>query len=133
MSALSAITQGRQSAEAGMLDDCRITRGGGATTIDPATGLPVEGDDTTVYSGKCKVQSADLQVASPVSGDHVYAVQRFTVHIPVAADDVEVGDVVEVTASPTDPAQIGRKFRVAGLFRKTLATAQRLSVEEVTA
>ena len=46
---------------------------------------------------------------------------------------VAVGDVVEVTASPTDPAQIGRKFRVAGLFRKTLATAQRLSVEEVTA
>lgn len=133
MTAAAAVAAGRRLAESLMSDTCSITRQGGATTIDPATGLPVEGDDTTIYSGKCKVQSADLQVASPVSGDHVYAVQRFTVHIPVAAVGVKVGDVVEVTASPTDPAQIGRKFRVAGLFRKTFATAQRLSVEEVTA
>jgi hypothetical protein len=138
MSALSAITQGRQSAEAGMLDDCRITRGGGATTIDPATGLPVTTSPTTVYGGtgdhtqdRCKLQTTDLKPSYESSGEHAYTLTRMELHIPVGAGPVKPGDDVEITASALDARNVGRKFRISAGFSKTYATAQRLPVEEV--
>ena len=48
------------------------------------------------------------------------------------AAGVRVDDVVEVTAS-LDPDLVGRKATVTDLAHKTLATARRLVVEEVTA
>jgi len=124
------IAAGRALAESLMLDTCTVKRPSAETTIDPDTGLPTT-TWSTIYTGKCKIQSESVQSLNPKSGDHVYTVDRWEVHLPVSATGVKVGDVVEITASPLDSVNVGRKFSVSGLFRKTLATAQRLPVEEV--
>lgn len=131
MSATAALVGGRKMAESLMLDTCAITRPGKPGGIDPDTGLPTPAAGVPVWSGRCKVQSASVEVLNPSSGAHTYSIDRLTVHIPVSATGVKVGDTLTITASPTDPAQADRIFRVTGLFRKTFATAQRLSVEEV--
>jgi hypothetical protein len=130
----------RLQAESLMLDDCHITRPSGTTSIDPDTGLPVADPPTTIYGGtgvhdsdKCKIQSDSVQAVNPTSGDHSYTVDRLAVHVPVAAAGIQVGDLIEITASALDSGNVGRKFRVASTFRKTFATAQRLPVEEVLA
>lgn len=128
----AALDRGRAMAESLMLDACTIVHPATSGDVDEATGRPSSTAGATVYTGPCKVQSADLEVRNPESGEHPYSLQRFAVHIPVTATGVAVGDVVTITASSTDPAQVGRVFRVASLFRKTFATAQRLGVEEVT-
>lgn len=127
----------RDQAESLMLDDCVIRRPSGETTIDPDTGLPTT-TWTTIYGGtgeheqdRCKVQSEAVVTLNPTSGDHTYTVDRWMVHLPVSAAGIKVGDEITITASALDPANVGRKFHVSGLFRKSMATAQRLPVEEV--
>lgn len=130
----------QERAESLMQDDCVITRPSGTKSIDPSTGLPVSDPPATVYGGtgdhgkdKCKVQSRAREVSNRGAGVHVYDVQQLDLHIPVAATGVRVDDIAEITASASDPAQVGRKFKVTGVSRKTFATAQRLPVEEVVA
>lgn len=130
MSAAAAVLQGRILAESLMLDTCTIKRASGETTIDPDTGLPTT-TWATVYSGRCKIQSEAVVTLTPKSGDHVYTVDRWMLHLPVSATGIKVGDRVSITASALDAANIGRVFHISGLFHKTLATAQRLPVEEV--
>ena len=131
MTAVGATLAGRALAESLMLDTCKITRPGTATGIDPDTGLPREPEPVTIYDGPCKVQDTRTVVQVAQSGDHAYTLNQLYVHVPVSAIGIKVGDTITITASPLDPAQVGRAFRVAGLFRKTMATAQRLPVEEV--
>lgn len=120
----------REQAESLMLDTCTITRASGETTIDRETGLPTT-TYTTIYTGKCKVQSEAVVTLTPNSGDHRYTVDRWMVHVPVSAGGIKVGDTITITASALDPANIGRKFKIVGLFHKSMATAQRIPVEEV--
>jgi hypothetical protein len=112
-----------------MLDACAITRNGAPTT-DPVTGLPTT-PTTTVYTGRCKVQSAVSQELNPEVGDATFTVQRLSVHLPVGAYAMAVGDVVTIATS-FDPLLVDRKFRVVQRQpTKTLATAYRIDVEEV--
>jgi hypothetical protein len=137
--AIAAAHAGRALAESLMLDDCKVTRPASTTVIDPTTGLPTAPAPTVIYGGtgdhsldKCKIQSSGVETVNPDSGQHVYTVQRPEVHFPVSAAGIKVGDLVEITAS-VDPANGGRKFTITRTFRKTLATAQRLPVEEIVA
>lgn len=129
---VSILLDGRARAESLMLDTCSITRPKSGTTIDLNTGLPIRTDET-IYSGKCKVQDRETMVQPERSGDHTYILSQLYLHVPVVATGIVVGDTVTITGSTTDPAQINRTFRVAGMLRKTFATAQRLLVEEVQA
>lgn len=114
-----------------MVDACRIDHPTGNST-DPTTGV-VSPAYSVAYSGKCKVQSPRgvSSVSSPEAGEHSWDVQSQQVHIPVGAGPVAVDDVVTVTAATYDQQLVGRTYRVAGLANKSMATAQRLIVEEV--
>ena len=52
---------------------------------------------------------------------------------PVGSGPFEVGDVVTMTAALMDSQLVGRVFRIVEPFNKSLATAQRVRVEEVVA
>lgn len=100
-------------------------------------GAPVEDDDgdvtaarTTVYEGRCKVQTLDPQEANPVAGGATYTVQRYRIDFPVGAFRPAVGQAVTITAATLDPNLTGRTFRVVALMHKTAGTAYRLAVEE---
>ena len=113
-----------------MVDECEVTRPGEPVT-DPVTG-DVTPSSTPVYAGPCKVQQTIAQSSNPVAGGHSFTVQDSRVDFPVAAGPLAIDDVVTITASVLDPQLVGAVFRVAELFQKSMATAQRTRVAEVT-
>jgi hypothetical protein len=130
MSAVDAVLRGRVAAESMMVDACTITRGGPPVT-DPNTG-DVTATATTVYMGKCKVQSSNSSTASPDAGGHTFVVVSRQVHIPANAADVVDGDVVTVTASLLNAFTVGKQYRVEGFTPDSFDTAARLTVKEIT-
>lgn len=142
MSVLDLLAEGRAAAEAIMLDACTITRVTGPEgEMDLETGLPTPAPTATVYplpggvaplDGRCKVQTYEPHESTRESGDHVYTEQRYHLHLPIGAGPFQVGDTATITAAAADPQLIGRSYRIAGLHHKSLATAQRLLVDEIT-
>jgi hypothetical protein len=130
VSAADALLAGRREAEALMIDACTAARPGESIT-DPDTG-EVTPSSTPVYSGPCKVQQTISQASNPTAGSHAFTVQDSRVDFPVSAGPLMVDDIVTVTASALDSQLVGSVFRVVELFHKTMATAQRTRVEEVT-
>lgn len=130
MTARSTVLRGRVAAERQMLDACTIGILG-----DPVTD-PVTDKVTTplvpLYTGRAKVQTYEAQESNPEAGGATMTVQRYAVHIPVGSYAPEVGHVVEITAAALDPHMAGRRYRVVALLHKTMATAYRLGVEEVS-
>lgn len=117
-----------------MLDTCTITGPSTRTgPVDPETGERQLVPGAHRYTGRCKVQTYEAHESTPQSGEHYYTVQRYYVHVPVGAGPVFVNDEVTVDSLVLDPSTVQRRFRIAGLLHKSLATAQRLLVDEITA
>lgn len=129
MSAESLAQRGRLVAEAQMIDSCRITRGGDVVT-DPDSG-EVTRSRSTVYEGKCQVQSREGAAASPDAAGASFTVVSRVVKIPANAADVLDGDEVEITASALNSFTVGKVYRVEGFTPDTYDTAFRLPVKEV--
>lgn len=121
---------GRGWAESLMIDTCLIRRQMGLVT-DPATGA-VTAAYETVYQGKCKVQTFTNRELFKDAAVHQFIVQRYEVDIPVSVAGVEPNDEVLMVSSVFDPDLAGRSYRVVGLMNKSMATARRLGVEEMT-
>lgn len=133
MSAATVALAGRTAAERLMVDTCAITRSGGADTFDPDTGEYTTPAGTTIYAGACQVQLTDsLNASTPDVGGEAATISRLVVKVPMSVEDVQVDDVVTITASLLDPDLVGRRYRVASRFAKTFATARRLEVEETS-
>jgi hypothetical protein len=132
MSAVHLTKRGRRAAEALMVDACEIRERSTFGDMDPDTGLRPETLGAVVYEGKCKVQTFEPHESSPQSGQHVYSVQRYAVHIP-ATVEVDVDQRVTITSSVLDPNLVGRTYRISAFLHKSMATANRVQVEEVTA
>ncbi len=134
----SVIAEGRLLAETLMVDTITITAKSTRSVMNQQTGVrePVAGP--VQYSGMGKVQERDVQERNAGGGAHDYVSIRQEIHIPVGARNpageitkIYAGDVVRIDACPLDPSNIGRVFRVAAPQGKTLATAQRLQVDEI--
>lgn len=120
----------RAEAEGRMVDECSITRGGGAQTFDPNTGTYTTPAGSTIYVGPCEVQISDgLNAQTSEAGGQVVTERRVTVKVPMSVEGVQVDDVVTITASELDPDLVGQTFRVMSTFAKTFATSRRLQVE----
>ncbi len=131
MSAAEVLARGRLAAEALMVDECTIRRRAGSTT-DPDTGQ-ITPTYTTVYSGACRVQQRTGQAREETPGPAELLMVRRELHLPVATSTgVQAGDQVSMTASVHDPDLVGRVLVVRDEMAKSLATARRLGVEEVT-
>lgn len=113
-----------------MLDACVIE---GVTRTYNKTTRQHDETPTVKYAGRCKIQSFESYEQTPVGGAHTYTLMRFHLHLPVSATGIAVDDRVRITRSGLDPQLTERTYRVAGEFAKTMATAQRLPIEEVVA
>ena len=129
MSALDATLAGRVEAEAIMFETGLVSRPGEPFT-DP-DGIVVT-PLVEVYAGKCKLQSATAQAASPVAGGHAFTVEKLQLHFPVGSPPT-TGDSVLMTASRMDETNVGLTFRLVELARGSQRTAARWNVELVTA
>lgn len=130
MSAGSLVLAGRRAAERLMVDSCTIRRQTGLST-DPASGK-VTPDYETVYSGPCKVQTFTNRELVHAGGEYQSIVQRYEVQIPVSATGIRLNDQAVISESAYDPDMAGRTYRIVGLMNKSLATARRLGVEEMS-
>lgn len=116
MGLMDSLKAGQRVAEQAMRDTCVITR-----QVKTLVGDREQFLASTVYEGKCKLQTFEPYEQTPEAVAHSATVQRYSLHIPVSAS-VVVGDLATVGT---------RRFRVAGLHHKTFQTAQRLLVDEV--
>lgn len=131
MSALLAMAAGRRAAERLMVDQCTIRRKTGTTT-DPDTGQTTP-TTQTIYQGKCKVQQAAVQARQERRGQAELLMVRRELHLPVATSvGVRAGDEATIDVCQHDPDLTGRKLLVRDEAAKSMATARRLGVEEVT-
>jgi hypothetical protein len=117
-----------------MVDACLIQSTASQST-DDLTGVVTPTSQATRYSGPCKVQTAGSGAMGRRYDVAEVAVVmlRLELHLPMATSTtVQRGDIATVTASVSDPALAGRRFRIHDLMHKSFATARRLLVEEVT-
>jgi len=141
MTVLTALAAGRAAAESIMLDTCLITRVTGPPgPVDPVTGERTPAPTETIYpppdamspfDGRCKIQTFEPYESNRNSGGHVFTEQRYSLHLPIGAGPVAIDDQVEIITAVSDPQLAGRVYRIAGLHHKSLATAQRIPMQEV--
>lgn len=133
MTAAELIARGRAATEKLMTDTVTISRVTGPEgEMDPVTGERDPAPTETVYSGAAKIQTYEPHESARESGEHVYTEQRYHLHLPVGTPQVRVDDSVTVSAAVYDAALVGKTYRVAGTHHKSLATAQRLLLDEIT-
>jgi hypothetical protein len=121
------LTRRRKAAEKLMVDTCIIERPGEPVT-DPDTGN-VTDSMTTIYTGKCKVQSKDSATATPDAAGASFVIVSRQVHIPMNAADVLDGDVVKLTSARMNDFTVGKQYRVEGYEPDSLDTAARMPVK----
>ena len=122
------LLESRADAESLMRDTCTIGTLGDPDT-DPDTGaviIPLEG---VVYTGRCKVKAPQRANQPNEVGGGMVTVTPGEVHIPADGPDLEVGQVVDMTASQLSPTLVGDRYRIIGPFDGTFITARRYPVE----
>lgn len=130
----------RDHAESLMRDTCTVHRP--TDVLDPITGEattvqvypdPLWPEEHRYAAGPCKVQTYEGYERTPEAGGHQFTVQRYRVDFPATAFLPKPGDVVTIVTAATDPALVGKWYRVAAPFNKSLATANRCFVDEIVA
>jgi hypothetical protein len=112
-----------------MTDTVRITRADGPPELDPSTGDYVPAT-VTVYDGPGRLRAASSVVGAVDGQGQLLAAQAVTLSLPVATSGgVRKNDTVLIIASVRDPANVGLRLNVEGVFFQTDATARRLNVE----
>lgn len=106
-----------------MLDSVTVSRITGP--VNELTGVAPR---STVYTGKCKVQTFEAYEQTPEAGGHGYTIQRYYLHIPVGSYAPAVGDLATVSSATLDANLAGTELRVVALLHKSQATAYRLAV-----
>lgn len=122
----------RREAERAMRDRCTVTRERKSDVFDEETGTyPVVQDVVYGEAGKGRARLKNPRtVARPhESASHLTVSTQLEIQVPVDSEDFEPGDILEMTACPDRPRQVGRKFRVIGPFDGTQTTALRYRVE----
>lgn len=128
MSIEAVLARGRAAAEARMISEC-VIRSPGKPVFDKETGK-TESPRTTVYSGACEVMFRSVVVSDRDVQSRLYAEQSPELKLPVLSSaDLQVGDEVEVTTNPHDPALVGVKATLEGIHAMSHATSRRLTVK----
>ena len=134
MGAAGVVQQGREAAEALMVDTISFADDDGTTTFNSTTGEYESTAGTVLYAGPCQVQVSGPSVSEAIVGEQQLALERIIVKIPVGSDPVPVNSVGTITAvgDASDPGLVGKRYRVIGSHAKTYATARRLPCELIS-
>lgn len=130
MSSENAIRLGRRRAEAEMRFAKCIVRRKSGTVFNNTTGAE---DPTfaTVYNGKCKVTSSQIQASDVQAAGQTLITQGAVLALPVSGTEtIEPDDEVEMTENQLDVGLVGVIYRIAGTHHVSLATARRFPIEE---
>jgi hypothetical protein len=123
----------RAAAESRMVDTCRVRSSDAGDQWNEATKVYERVDPTYSYAGPCLIKFGATMPRQVDAVGQVLIEQQIEAHFPLGASVlIAPGHVVEVLTAASDPALVGREFRVVGQFHQTFATARRLPVEEVS-
>jgi hypothetical protein len=134
MSRASLIVHSRARTEYVQFTDACTARRGGEPTYDDSTGATTPGW-TALYAGPCRMSqpsSGSSSASRTTVGEAEVLLQSPEIHLPMAADLLQPGDEITITASATDPKSVGRIFRVRAVPAHANATARRYGVVERT-
>lgn len=130
MPADSFLVRARARTEQRMTDTCTVRRETG-TAYDDDTGITTP-TIVTIYDGPCRLKKPSPAASSATVGAAPVLLVQPELHLPMAAALLRPQDEVTLTASVSDPASAGRKFRVRAVPAHTQATARRYEVVERT-
>lgn len=134
MSRETFLARGRSRTEAVQFTDaCTIRRETGRT-YDDDTGNTVP-TWTALHAGPCRMRQPGIGSSSANSttvGEADVLLQSPEIHLPMVAALLRPGDEITITSSASDPASVGRVFRVRGVPAHANATARRYGVIERT-
>lgn len=125
---MSALSSGRRMAESRMTDSCTVSRGP-AEVLNTVTDTWVPNPASSVYSGKCRIKHPTTAGKDVDAGSQLLVVGELELHVPVGSAVFAPDDVVTITACPTRPDQVGRKFTVVAPFDGSQTTALRFRIE----
>lgn len=116
-----------------MTDTCTIRKPPTRGTLDKSTGRYPTTPGAVTYEGPCEVKMGGTAPRSADVAGQSLVEQQSVLKLPIGSS-LMVGkdDVVQVTASRTDAALVGRTYRIAGPFAGTHTTSRRFPVEEVS-
>lgn len=126
------LSRAQSAALALMVDAVIVKRLNPATTTTNTDTGVITAAYTTIYTGPCKIQQRSGIARPATVGEAEVFVSRLELHVPVTVTGILSDDVATVTASVHDPDLVGRSFHVRELAHKTLASARRYSIVEVT-
>lgn len=87
--------------------------------------------ETVVYSGKCRVRYGQAAANTVEQAGQVATLHEGTFSLPVATSgEVRKGHLVTITASESDAALVGAKFRVGATRSQSDVTARRFQIED---
>lgn len=125
------VLRGQVIAERLMIDSCTITRTL-TRVLNESTGVYAD-TVTTLYTGKCRVKFPRTHDQSVDAGARPASEREYIISIPAASLIAQVDDIVTITASGLDAAQVGVVMRVLGTTHGSQITARRMRCQEVTA
>jgi hypothetical protein len=124
----SRLVAARAKLESRMTDTIRVTRSSEPVwNEETGTYTPA---DTVIYTGPGRLKLASSVVSDVNAQGQLLAAQAPRLDLPVATSgDVQVNDTAEIIASLHDPASVGLRLNIEGVFFQTDATARRFPVE----
>jgi hypothetical protein len=126
------LAAGRNAHNQLLVDTCTISRPG-APTLNRTTSVLTPGTPTVLYSGACRLKPQRVP-RNEEAGERLTVVARYEVALPfasLAADDLQTGDMVTITASG-DTRLVDQVFAVMAVDFSSTATAWRITVEAAT-
>lgn len=129
---MGALLQGRELAEALMVDTCIGWRAG-VSTVDPDTGASTVAY-TNVYEGKCRITKGTRAGSRPPEfavGQTEVVIASSYVQVPFNIDYMMIDDLFEIVTS-VSIGMVGRRLRVAVPWMQTMSTMCRYTCQEST-
>lgn len=127
----ATIARARPALTASMLDTCTIRRPATTGDLNEITGLYETTAGTLIYSGACRLDVSPGGSDPASRDDQTITTTTYTLLTPYDTEEVQVGDVVAITASD-DPDSATHSWRVVRVLTGTFRTHQEYVLEEVS-
>lgn len=132
MSLDSVLKRARNRQAAQFTDTAAVLRPVGEITYDPNTGESVQPTDLVYASIECKVKTTSQVGFDVQAGQTAVHMNSREVEFPIGTDLAE-DDIVVVQSSLYSPRDVGQRYRVTDVDRRTWQVCRRVAVEESTA
>lgn len=132
MSLDSVLKRARNRQAVQFTDRATVVRPVGEITYDPVSGESVLPTEVIYADLPCKVKTTSQVGFDVQAGQTSVRLNSREIELPLETDLAE-DDIVVITASRYNPADVGQRYRVTDIDRRTWQACRRAAIEESTA